>query len=213
MKQLINSPNCKAKDKCKGLILFFAIIFSFLLFLPLINANQEENLVISLILNYDNGTLTDLETSIIETQYPLDKPTTSGNYSLKVFSFLNEELYQDYFDFDLRIFDAEMLDLEQTDKIIFMPYFKTGKSVNIYKGDKEILNIDISSFAVCNQNKICDNHESEDRCPEDCKSNQEKIIKDNTERNSLELTDYMLYILVGFVVLIIIWEIVKRKPA
>ena len=49
-----------------------------------------------------------------------------------------------------------------------MPYFKTAKSISIYKEEKEILNIDVSSFAVCNQNKICDNQETKATCSEDC---------------------------------------------
>jgi len=164
-------------------------VFIVMFALTLVSANEEKSLAISFKLGYDHGSVTNLGTNIIETQNYINTPVNQGNYSLKIFSFLNEELYQTYFDFDLQIlsvppkewFDDEgnqiyipnetgtgKLGLEKTAKVIFTPYFKTAKYVLVYKDSKEILNINLSSYAVCNQNKVCDNQETKDTCSEDC---------------------------------------------
>lgn len=178
----------------KKVVLIFTLVF--ILVMPLIISQSSNKVVLSIVLNYDNGNIHQGNISLIETSEELNKKELNGNYTLKVFSFLNEELYKTSFDFSLEIlssppkewFDSEgnqiyapnetevgRLNLEKTSKALFVPYFKTGKLVIISdKSSKELLKIDISAFATCNQNKICDNQESKETCPEDCSNIQIK---------------------------------------
>lgn len=168
------------------------IVFIVLLSIAIVNA-QEEDVVLSLTLKYDGGKITKESIKLIEGVPPdrLNQPT--DGYTAKVISFNNEELYSFKFLIELtpltaldptwfddegnQIFfpDETMKPLEELVFVLNFPYFKNGKSIKIYNpNNKLVLIIDISEFATCNRNNVCDLKESHELCPEDCPLSEEK---------------------------------------
>jgi hypothetical protein len=143
-------------------------------------------------------------------------------YTLKMFSFENEVLYSFKFSINpeklyappKEWFDEEgnqiyipneTISVEnETNIVLVFPYFKNAEKVNIYDSDDSlILSVDVSKYATCNMNNICNSNENYYTCPEDCKS----------QLNFTAIITIIGGIIV--VVLIIIYIILKKrqKPA
>lgn len=72
---------------------------------------------------------------------------------------------------------------------LIIPYFVSGKTINIYdfKTGAKIASTDISSFAVCNGNKICEYEKGEnaDNCISDC-ANGHVVYSEETRKQLKE---------------------------
>lgn len=168
--------------------IYLAIVCFILIFVPLVFA-EENSLFFSIILNYNSGTISLNDVKLIEGIGEIDKNSTDGDYKLTVYSFNEELLYESNFDLDLELFNSppqewfddegnqiyvpsenetELAKIETTSKVLFIPYFPNANQLVIEKESKVELIIDLSEFALCNQNKICDTEESQDLCPVDC---------------------------------------------
>jgi len=103
-----------------------------------------------------------------------------GNYLAKIFSFKNELLDEIYFfPRSIIFYDREdpktgrmtggMIISREGYFVKKFPYYPNGKYIEIFddKNEKQ-LTIDISRFALCNENGICDEKEDEKNCPQDC---------------------------------------------
>lgn len=165
----------------------------FLLLLPIQALADENRLFFSITLGYDSGDLSKQQVKLIESIGDVDKKSTEGAYSLKLYSFNEQLLYETRFDFELEIlgippkewFDEEgnqiyipneteigIIAIEKTATVVFAPYFRNAKTIRIFKNDELKLEFDVSEYAVCNMNKVCDKRESGDKCPEDCDQTQ-----------------------------------------
>jgi len=172
----------------KTKIINLAIAFLILGLTPLVLAEGNQ-LFFSINLDYDSGTISQQSVKLIESMGEIDKKSLVGDYKLKIYSFNEELLYESNFDFDLELFnsppkewfddegnqiyipdetEAEPTLIERTTKVLFAPYSATAKELRIEKENKIELIIDVSEFALCNQNNICDNGESKELCSEDC---------------------------------------------
>lgn len=162
-------------------------------------AQKSDTLFVSVTLEYNRGTVTINDTSLIQSSEYIDKSKDTGNYTLKVYSHNETALYETKFDFDLNILGAPpkewfdndgnqiyfpnetqpaKLGLDRASVVLFAPYFRTIKIVRIYdNNDREITSKDVSEFAVCNINSICDSKETEEVCPEDCTARQTTSYK------------------------------------
>jgi len=146
------------------------------------------NLYFSITLDYNSGELTKRDVNLIQSNEALNLSKKTGDYKLVLNSFREDALYQTYFDITTQItpsglkewFDEKgnqivvsekPVDLKLTKAtiVLFVPYFRNAHGIKIYDKNNELkLTIDISDFATCNMNKVCDLKESHELCPEDC---------------------------------------------
>lgn len=168
---------------------FIGIVYLILLTHP-VNGVSDSELFMSVIVEYSQGKISFQEPNLIQSTEAINKEEKIGNYTLRVYSFKNEILYETKINFDLAIFGAPLKEwfdkegnqviipnetdtsiIDKASQVVFIPYFKTGKSIIMYDLTNTVVaNIDISKFAVCNQNEICDTKETEELCPNDCSS-------------------------------------------
>lgn len=129
-----------------------------LLALLMINvALAEDNTVYLLDLHYDNGKIT-INNIKIETGFSPDYKIQFGDYRLEVISFDNKaiyafnfrapRLYADKSNERTAEIDGEVIDLEEADFTLIVPYFKGGKDIKIYKENNEVFSTDISEFII-----------------------------------------------------------------
>ena len=172
------------------------LIFLFMIFLYFITGisfsfglDGVKNTFLSITLNYDLGNITLERINSIQSIDELNKFISIGSYTLKVFSFEEEILYETKFDFSLEMFGVppkEWFDvegnqiyfpnitetskgvLEKSSEVLFIPYYKNAKYVNVYEGGVLKLEIDLSEHAICNENNICDHKETNELCPSEC---------------------------------------------
>ena len=161
--------------------------FLFYLFIILLASQviAENGLFYSIDINYDKGELSLKDISLVKGLAP--SYLKEGQYTLNILSYRNEILFTTYFDiateimFDLpegyvdeegNLLIEKEIDLieevESVSKNIIVPYFKNAKQIVIYEGDILKLEINISEFAICNENSICDEEETPKLCPEEC---------------------------------------------
>lgn len=174
--------------KMKNYTCFLIVLISCLI---LVKAEILSDAAFSFEIGYDSGEVIIQDLVLIEKPSSLSKISDTGEYSLRLISFLGEDLYDNHFDFDLEfeihqipssdwfdeqgnqivipVIDNELIQLNQTTKFIFVPYFSNAKTVELYKQNRLFLRADISEFAVCNQNKVCEEGESYEICSYDCK--------------------------------------------
>jgi hypothetical protein len=72
--------------------------------------------------------------------------------------------------------------------LLTLPYYPNVKYVEIFndKGEKQ-LSIDVSKFAVCNENGICEKGEDEKNCPQDCQEKATLVQPENYQVPSKSL--------------------------
>jgi len=141
----------------------------------------------SFTLKYKDGKLNLTSIGLLDGTAPdrLNQPEVG--YTLKVVSFKNEVLYSFKFSIDTTIlsaadpswFDEEgnqiyipnetQKTINETSINLIFPYFKNAKTVDIFdQNNTLVLSIDISKYATCNTNGVCDHNENYNICPEDC---------------------------------------------
>jgi len=165
----------------------------FLLLLPIQALAEEKQLFFSMTLGYDSGDISRQQVKLIESIGEVNKKSTEGDYSLKLYSFNDQLLYETRFDFNLEIFsippkewfddegnqiyipnetETGVVSIEKTSTVVFAPYFRNANTVRVFKNNELKLDFDVAEYAVCNMNSICDEKESRDNCPEDCNQPQ-----------------------------------------
>ncbi len=105
-------------------------------------------------------------------------PSSKGNaYAARVLSFQNEVLYETTFNLFTEGFYSIPLDkgmahgsnqVQKTSFDLLLPYFPHAKKLQILKNGSVLLDVDLSEFSSCNENRMCDGSESPDTCPGDC---------------------------------------------
>ncbi|MEK6969753.1 MAG: hypothetical protein AABW48_04970 [Nanoarchaeota archaeon] len=134
------------------------IILSILLFLLAVSVSAEVYHYYKIDLKYNNGVLSYNKISVEVSSTKLQMP--EGMYVAEVVSFNNEILNLTFFAFPLTIFydavdletgeinDGGMIELNETEVTLYVPYYINAKEINIY--DQNLIKklfIDISPFA------------------------------------------------------------------
>lgn len=175
----------------------YFLLIVFILFLSIVFAETTQYNVFSLTIHYKNGELSKEDAFLIQSSQKIE-PSKIGDYSLKMYSFNNELLYESKFSISLEKnfepnpdwFDDEgnqivfpnetsISTVDETSFTLFVPYFHNVEKIKIFKDEKLKLEIDLSEFSICNENGICDNKETNELCPEECLCGNGKC--DNTE--------------------------------
>lgn len=169
-------------------------ILLFLFILTLLSTLvYAQNLAYSIELGYKSGEISKNNLVLIDSKNEI-RPVVGGEYDAKLYSFDDNLLFETSFNFELERTDeanpewfneegkqivVNELQSQKSDeisKVIFLPYYKSGKEVRIYRYKELKLTVDVSNLATCNNNGKCDNGETNKLCPEDC-PNSEKMNK------------------------------------
>src|SRR3989344_4507552 len=150
---------------------------------------KAENLYFSIVLGYDRGAIALSSLDLVETESSLDIAQNDGQYLARMLSFSGVVLYEKRFDLPLEYFNTpprEWFDedgnqivvpegsengersLEISSVIIFVPYFRNAKVIEVLKEESVLLTIDLSAYARCNENGVCEGVETISACPSDC---------------------------------------------
>ena len=152
-------------------------------------------LYFSLTTNFVSGKLLKQSVFLIQSDEILDFSKKTGDYKVALISFEGNILFETYFDVTADVVPEPLKEwfdekgnqvivpekhvetkLKDVSSVIFLPYFKNAKNIEIYNKKSELeLSVDVSEFATCNLNKVCDFKESHELCPEDCPFAEEKI--------------------------------------
>ncbi len=134
-----------------------------------------DTLSYSVVVDYDNGALSLKDILLIKAS-PMPASKT-GEYTARILSFKDETLFETAFNVNLEPFYSMPLSKEtaklpqkltKTTLDLVLPYYANAKKIQILKNNNLLLEIDLSKFSTCNENKICDGSESLEACPSDC---------------------------------------------
>lgn len=209
--------------------LLILLIIGFLFFIPFYLWAAPPQPVYLLKLRYDKGVVIK-ESVVVQEMFFQEAKNQPGNgYLAELVSFSGQKLYSLKFDFPLIVFPApppEWFDkngnqvyfpkkgeggpevLDEAGIELLIPYFKDGKTINIYDLDnKKILSVDVGYFAKVCGDKVCQAHEDYLSCPQDCshptpplKGGEKEVGEEKVvERESLwlKIGQYKWYILGG----------------
>ncbi|MBI2546004.1 hypothetical protein HYV81_02380 [Candidatus Woesearchaeota archaeon] len=136
----------------------------------LISLVKAETVSYSIALDFDSGKFTLKNIELVPAE-PMSK-TDGKLYTARITSFNGEVLYETTFNVEVAIFrapgGAAASQPSSTVVDLVLPYYPNAKSVLILKGREIMFEVDVSSFSVCNENKVCEGIESIDTCPSDC---------------------------------------------
>jgi hypothetical protein len=156
--------------------------------------------------------------------YPDHIIQPKDGFTAKVYGFDNKELYNFKFAVEFWFYDNPTI-LSEKPVLIIFPYYRNIKEAKIYdKQDKLQLTVDLSEFATCNQNGVCNPVIGEDNeyCAVDCKAGEAETIvaeeKTAAEQpaaeepaNGVSTTTWLIIVLAVILVAIIIGLIKPGK--
>ncbi|MEK6863686.1 MAG: hypothetical protein AABX27_00160 [Nanoarchaeota archaeon] len=126
----------------------------------------------SISLHYDKGNVAPGEVQLLEREPPDFFHEPEEGYTAKVIAFNGSELYSRNFDFGLWAYDNPGV-LDVADVQLILPSFNIMNELHLIdETGKLISTVDLSRYAVCNQNGICnsDYGETLKTCEEDCRA-------------------------------------------
>ena len=150
-------------------------IIALLTALVLLPQAFAQSLSYSVVIGYDNGALSLKDILLIKAS-PMPASKTE-EYTARIISFKEDILFETAFNVNLEPFYSIPLSKEtakapqkltKTTFDLLLPYYANAKSLRILKNDNMLLEVDLSKFSTCNENKICDGSESPEACPGDC---------------------------------------------
>ncbi len=143
--------------------------------LALLTSVSANTLSYSVILQYDLGKFSLRGIELVGAASP--RETTQGGYDAKIISYNGEILYSTSFNMDLERYYALPVSRGASQKYasqtkaslnLLLPYYPNAQRIVISKGKDELLQIDVSRYAACDQNGICEDLETFEVCPGDC---------------------------------------------
>lgn len=166
----------KIIKKFNIVVLLAAVVYIFL------GSSVAEAKVFNLHLYFDsskNEIYQDRESAenikLLEGVYTFDENDISGDYYFKTVNHGDEASGPTYFI------------PQEKNFVLEAPYFQEMANILIYNGDKLLLDIDVSKFATCNNNKICEAGlgENAGTCVSDCfKDEMNKILEESKNNNT-----------------------------
>lgn len=157
----------------------FAMLFILLFIITNANALQVPGKIFLLKLSYDNGSLNSIDVLVKDGFAPDRKLQPEQGWTAEVVSFKGDILESFKFQVPNTLFLAPPLEGQQPggpivlDKVNFtlmIQYYNDAKSIEVYNETMaKILSADVSKFATCNLNGICESGESYVTCPTDCR--------------------------------------------
>lgn len=149
------------------------VLFVTILLLPSVLA---QSLSYSAAIHYSNGKF-ELK-SIVLAEASSTPKSEAGEYTARLFSFSNNILFETKFNINLVKFYGLPVSketairppeqLNEADIDLLLPYYPNAKILQIVKNEEVLLEVDLSKFATCNENNMCDGKENRETCPSDC---------------------------------------------
>lgn len=177
-------------------------------------------------MHYDNGKVSLNELRLLEREPPDFFHEPEEGFTAKILAFNGSMLYSRKFEFSLWAYDNPQV-LAETDELLILPYYNHMEEFRLYDSDgKLMLSADLSEYAICNQNGMCnpDYGETEKTCAEDCregmpveeerpaeKAPAEEEGEEKAEEKPRVSADYILIGILGFVLVVIILLSVRAK--
>jgi len=157
--------------------------------------------------SYYYGGLINKNLQVLEGEPSIKISEPETNYEIKLISFDEEILFSYKFKLSPTIFiGGKKIELNEFDFTLTLPYFANGKRIDIYDtNNRLLLSIDVSKFAKCDEDGICEDFENEEICPQDC-----QIFKPFKEKKK-ELINLKIMIIILFIVLISFVVIMSKK--
>ena len=162
--------------KLFALVISLAILCSFAIAAEDMKSEQIGVAIEMLIKNTSETTLEGLP-ELVE-GYPDHKLQPDEGFTAKVYGYDGAEAYSFKFPVEFWFYDNPTI-LSEKPVLIIFPYYRNIKEAKIYdKTDKLQLTIDLSEFATCNQNGVCNPVIGEDNtlCAVDCKAGEAEAI-------------------------------------
>jgi len=156
------------------LVLVFMVISAYFVF-------ADEGIVFAFELLYKEDGQLILENIELISGNPPDyllQPEEGDFHIAKVVGFDGKELFSVNFSTELWSYDFGRV--SERPILLILPYFRNAKEANFYDvNGRLVLKVDLSEYAVCNQNGVCNPGIKEDTetCPEDCKIEKKEAVE------------------------------------
>ncbi len=157
-----------------------ALIIIFLLCIDIVYAIPLPDKSYFVTMHYVTGKIT-TATAKATFGYAPGANTEKKGFHLVILDNNGRELFFTYFSIPtlIEVFPDKMnkwggyIPQDDFDHIELIPYYPEGKTIEVSDPDgKLIKSIDVTQFALCNQNGRCEQREEHDICPEDCKQGE-----------------------------------------
>lgn len=157
-----------------------AIVLLLFLFIHYSNATPVANKIFSLVLNYNNGSLAAVDISVTDGFAPDRKIQPESGWKAEIISFNDSTLESFKFQIPNMLslspplegqgLPPGLITLSNINFTLIMQYYSDAKHLNFYnESNAKILSLDVSKFATCNLNGICESGESYEICSADCR--------------------------------------------
>ena len=199
--------------------------------IALMPAIFADTLSYSAVIDYDNGALSLKDILLIKAApMPISK---TGEYAARIASFKDEILFETAFNINLEPFYSVPLSKEtakspqkltKTNFDLLLPYYPNAKSLQILKEGNTLLEIDLSKFSTCDENKICGGSESLEACPSDCAcgnnvcdANENYMVCSSdcaqVQKDSFAFKSLFIYFGIGFIIVAFIILFLKLQKS
>lgn len=135
-----------------------------------------------------NTSETTLEGIDLVEGYPDHKLQPEEGFSARVYGYDGLEAYSFKFSVEFWFYDNPTV-LDEKPVLIIFPYYRNIKEAKIYDKENNLqLTVDLSEFATCNQNGVCNPDIGEDNelCSADCRAGEAEQIIAEEETSSEE---------------------------